>query len=89
MATLKPDDVCEVCQETRENHGDKHHKFGTLEPIQPGEPARQIPPTAAGKELSNDPVARLQLRMIEQLAKKGVFTGDDLMVIFGGTNGGH
>ena len=45
--TVSPDDVCLVCEETRENHGDKVHKFsrdGQLLPLDEGPVARQLAP---------------------------------------------
>lgn len=91
----KADDVCAVCDETRENHGDKQHEFsldGVLKPIKQGAPARSEPPrerTAAGVALGNDPVARLQVRLIERMVAKGLFDGEDLMYIFGNGNVSH
>lgn len=94
----KADDVCAVCEETRENHGDKNHEFsldGVLKPIKQGPPPRNEPPRERGAQpspaqvLGNDPVARLQLRMIERMVAKGIFDGEDLMYVFGNGNVSH
>jgi len=84
----KADDVCEVCCETRENHGDKQHEFsldGVLKTKKAPEPPRNQPPRERGAAgaLAQDPVARLQIRMIERLVAKGMLDGEDLMYIFG------
>lgn len=84
--TVSADDVCEVCGETRENHGDKKHKFsidGQLIPIEPGPKPSNTPPARA---VANDPVARLHLRLVERLVAKGIFDGTDLLYIFGGAD---
>lgn len=90
-----PDDICEICSTTRENHGDRQHKFsedGQLVPMPAGPPAKNEPPQLKGEppklsppgvELAKDPVARLQLRMVERLTAKGIFTADDLLYLFG------
>lgn len=91
-SSVSPDDECQVCMETRENHGDKNHKFsvdGILEPKEPAPKARQQPPAFKGQEsraqrLGGDPTAALSLRLIERLVSKGVFNGDDLVYLFGG-----
>lgn len=92
MADIKPDDICGVCNETRENHGDKQHKFsieGILEEKDPPAPPRQAPPRERGQSpeaaaLGRDPVAGLVLRLIETLVQKEVLKGDDLVKLFGG-----
>lgn len=90
---ISPDDVCEICGTTRENHGDKHHKFsedGQLLPLEKGSKPRQEIPKAK-EELSreaeiiaNDPVANLTLRFIERMIQRNQLDGEDLMYIFGG-----
>lgn len=70
------------------------HKFstdGSLEPLPKAAPARQAAPqerkhaslSVAEPELAKDPIARLQLRIIERLTTKGLLDGEDLMYIFG------
>lgn len=86
----KPDDVCEVCDETRENHGDKHHVFstdGVLTPIKPGPPARNTPPrerTDEVKRLGRDPEVGAMMRLIEVLIEKEVLSALDVLRVFGG-----
>lgn len=90
---LDPLEVCEVCGDIREEHGDKNHEFsqdGIIVPIKKGEPARQSPPRAKDDQLgvevdriSRDPVTAMSLRMIERLVAKNLLDGEDLMFIFG------
>lgn len=83
----KADDMCGVCGETRENHGDKNHEFnidGELKPLKKPEVGRQAAPTRRGDELAKDPVAQVMLRLIEVLGTKGVLSPYDNMYIFGG-----
>ncbi len=91
----KADDVCAVCDETRENHGDKQHEFsldGVLTPKKAGPPPRREPPQERGAQpspaqvLGNDPVARLQIRLIERMVAKGLLDGEDMLYIFGNGN---
>lgn len=90
--SISPDDQCGVCGTRREDHGDKQHQFNLediLVPIQPGPKPSNTPPRArsAGVEqspLEKDPVARLQIRMLERLTSKGLLDGSDLVYIFGG-----
>lgn len=91
---ISPDDLCGICELTRENHGDPQHKFsidGDLIPIEQGPPARQVPPKERGQTLSpqaeainRDPLTGLTIRLIEALTAKGLLTGEDLTKIFGG-----
>lgn len=92
----KANDICGVCAETRENHGDKQHEFsidGVLKKLSPAPQAKSTPPAERGsapaQQLSNDPIARLQVRLIERLVAKGILEGDDLIYIFGGGNVSH
>lgn len=81
------DDICGVCAETRENHGDKRHQFsidGVLIALKPAPMPKNLAPTPRGQVVGNDPVARMVLRMVERLIAKGVLEGDDLVHIFGG-----
>jgi len=85
---LSPDDMCGLCNTTRENHGDKNHVFdidGMLQPTNPPKSPSSIPPTPrSSNPLQHDPVARLNLRMVERMVAKGLFDGEDLLYIFGG-----
>jgi len=87
---VKADDRCGVCQETRENHGDKHHQFdieGMLKPLQKPEVGRQAAPSPRrADEMAKDPVAQVMLRLIEVLGNKGILTPYDNIYIFGGGN---
>lgn len=83
---VSQDDICEVCMETREFHGDKNHEFssdGVLtpkkkpEPPKPGPIPRTIP----------DPTQAALLRLVERLISKELIQGDDLVYIFGGISG--
>lgn len=77
----------------RDEHGDRNHQFnmdGDLIPFTPAPPAKNTPPKtreqAASEVLGADPVARMQLRMVERMVQKGLFTGEDLLYIFGGSD---
>lgn len=88
---LDPDEVCGVCNTTRENHGDKHHAFskdGELIPLKPGMPARRQPPAPRGSmpAVMEAQSTGLLLRLIERLAQKGLLDGPDLFMIFGGSD---
>lgn len=96
---LDPSEPCLVCFEARENHGDKNHQFsvdGQLIPLKKGDPPRQQPPRRrdesstpmgeAASEVAKDATAQMTLRLIEVLTKKGLLTGEDLFIIFGGQN---
>lgn len=98
---LNPDEECQVCGTTRENHGDKNHQFsidGQLIPLKQGKPPRQQPPqrrdeaptpmSQTAQELAKDATAQMAMRLIEVLTKKGLLTGEDLFVIFGGQQHG-
>lgn len=81
---LDPDEECGVCGTTREQHGDKNHKFsvdGVLEPLDPKPVPRALPPGVRG---GVDPSTRVVLRLVEVLIAKGVLDGQDLVHVFGG-----
>lgn len=88
----KAEDPCGVCEETRENHGDKNHEFninGQLIPKKAGPPPQTQAPqrrSAPGEQLSKDPVARLQIRLIERLVAKELIDSEDMLYIFGGSD---
>lgn len=93
-----PDDICQLCFTKRDEHGDRRHKFsdnGELEEADSTPPPSTRPKektplskkeAAKVEALSKDPVARLQLRLIEVLTKRGMLDGEELSFIFGGTN---
>lgn len=87
-----PDEVCLVCGETRENHGDKNHRFNAVDdqliPITPGPKRRQTPPTertALGNGASPDnPEARALATLVDILAQKDLLTTKEIIRIFSG-----
>jgi len=90
---ISPDDLCGVCDTTREMHGDKLHLFtldNQLIPTSPAPAPRQEAPKlrsetpSDAKTLSKDLNTQLSLRVIDTLTKKGIFNGEDLFYIFGG-----
>lgn len=90
MSNPLPDDVCQVCSETRENHGDKLHHFSTdgqLVSKTPPPAPKNTPPTPAGSALARDPLVGPLLRLVEQLVSKGILEPQDLVRIFGGGDG--
>lgn len=91
-SAIAASDECGVCGTTREDHGDKQHKFsmeGILTPLDPPPKPRQQPPVAKGEMspeaqvLSKDPTTQVMLRMVNRMVAKGLFDGADLMYIFG------
>lgn len=79
------EDVCGVCGETRENHGDMNHVFdveGQLKRKEAAGPPRQAPPEMAGTTAQMTQNAFL--RLIEVLVNKGLLDGEDLVRVFGG-----
>lgn len=87
-----PDERCGVCEETRENHGDKNHEFnaeGQLIPKKQGSPAQNTPPNPAVQKAERDPLLAPVLRLVQTLIAKGILEGDDLVHIFGGDIGNH
>lgn len=83
-----PDEVCGVCEETRENHGDKNHEFnaeGVLIPKKkapdkaPDAPKPPPPPsTQADVKHIQDSFATL----VEVLAEKEILSPHDIVRIF-------
>lgn len=83
--SLYPSDICAICGETRENHGDKRHVFsvdGELVDLPTPAKARQQSPE--GRALAKDPTANLMLRVVQKLIAKNILDGEDLVYIFGG-----
>lgn len=81
---IDPDEVCGVCGDTRENHGDRHHKFspnGDLVALPKAEPPRQRPP------VHRDDVA-IQAKsfatLIEVLVEKNLLDAKDVIRILMG-----
>jgi len=85
-----PDDLCGVCEITRENHGDSHHEFsleGVLIAKKPGPTPRQQPPgkmSPVAQQMSQDLGINMSLRLVSRLIGKGLLDGEDLLYIFGG-----
>lgn len=82
-----PDDLCGVCDITRENHGDMQHKFsidGILESLPTPSVPKGLPPQTKGSAPTESMQIALMLRTIERLTAKGIFNGEDLVYIFGG-----
>lgn len=91
---MNPDDICGVCNLTRDQHGDMQHEFsadGVLKKKTPPPVPNNVSPAIRG--MANDPTVRLVLRMVQRLTDKGLLEGDDLVYIFGGdyvyTEGEH
>lgn len=86
---LSPDDRCGVCDEIRENHGDKNHKFsieGELIPLKPGPDPRNQAPNPMVQQVVRDPLLGPLMRLVERLISANVLQEDDLKYIFGGGN---
>ena len=91
-----PDDICKVCNTTRENHGDLNHYFsndGSLIPRTPPGNAQKQPPKVkpehATKEellqyMSEDLQAKAVMRLTEVLLEKGLIDGKDTIYIYSG-----
>jgi hypothetical protein len=78
-----------VCFTTRENHGDKHHKFsvnGELIQRDPTPKRRQEPPREKG---SGDfaRIERTLLKLVSTLVEKKLIDATDLLYIFGANDG--
>lgn len=103
LAENGPDDLCGVCDTTRENHGDMNHVFsidGNLQTLPQRPHPRQQPPREKGEKthaslsaeasaISRDPVTSMSLRLIERLIAKNILNGEDLLIIFGGETHGN
>lgn len=90
--------VCGTARDMHGDKHHKFTLDDDLIPIEPGPPRRNEPPqrkdeqkkrgggsvlSAPAEELSRDPVANLQIRLIERMAAKGLLDGLDMMYIFG------
>lgn len=88
---VSPDDECQLCGETRENHGDSNHEFsvdGSLVPKKRPEPGKPAPqekdPNRPAKPSGVEELEKAFLRLNEVLLSKGVLDGRDLIQILGG-----
>lgn len=85
-----PDEECQLCGVTRENHGDSNHEFSTdgqLRPVKRGEPPRKEAPRERDPNHSPKGVEEMEkafLRLNEVLLEKGILDGRDLIKILGG-----
>jgi hypothetical protein len=79
-APLSPDEMCLVCETTRENHGDKNHVFNpvsdNLVPLKPGPPARREAPreraSLGAPQPGPSPEARAFATLVEILSEKTI-----------------
>lgn len=81
---MSPDDVCGVCGDTRENHGDKMHEFnihGDLVQKKPAELPRQSPPRERG-EVPPEVKSAAFACLVEVLSEKGLLDNHDIIRIF-------
>lgn len=82
---VSPDDVCQVCHDTRENHGDRMHQFsedGQLvvkEPPKP--PTVPAPKTRVEQQLDTQQLGDSFATLLEVLAEKGVLQAPDIIRI--------
>lgn len=98
--TNSPDDLCGVCQNRRDEHGDVNHKFsleGRLEKLEPAPPPReQAPvhrddpkmPMMPGGNINLAQAISMEhnfsLRLMETLVDKGLLDAKDVIHILGG-----
>lgn len=82
---VDPDERCQICQQTRVNHGDAHHKFSTdgqLTPLDPPPKPRAEPP------VHRDDVPAIQARsfavLMEILLEKNLLDAKDVIRVFTG-----
>lgn len=83
--STNPDEVCQVCRVTRENHGDKNHKFSTdgqLLPLDPPPKPRAEAPT------HRDDAQMLQAKsfatLLEVMVERGMIDARDVIRILTG-----
>lgn len=90
-----PDDICMVCGDTLENHGDRQHMFsrdGSLKPLNEAPKPRQEAPKERRASLPTTPQPpsftgadkghQLTLRLVTLLVKRNILDGADLMYLF-------
>lgn len=85
MSNISPDDLCQVCQTPRDQHGDKHHKFsvdGQLIQLDPPKPRQEAPRHRDEKPAA--PEAKAFATLIEVLAEKNILNTKDVIRIFSG-----
>lgn len=82
-----PEDQCEVCLVTRENHGDKNHKFsedGVLVPLEPAKPAENAPPARRGEKEERLPTPANFVALLDILISKDLLNAYEVAYILGG-----
>lgn len=84
---VEPDDLCMICNKTREMHGDMNHKFsedGQLIPIEKRPEPRVKPPRHRDDPLPPTEDARAIATLVEVLIEKDVLDAKDVLRIFKG-----
>lgn len=82
---METEDCCQLCNEPRSAHGDKHHEFSTDGQLKGPVRDKTKPPLerSADSPMINH-LSGLMLRTIERLTMLGVLQEADLAYIFGG-----
>lgn len=78
------DEQCQICGETRENHGDKMHKFSTdgqLVPLDPPKPPTTPPPKHRDDVVAEAIKAESFAMLLEVLAEKNILNEKDIIRI--------
>lgn len=79
-----PDDVCAVCNKTRENHGDAHHVFDMENefprPIPKPEPVKAAAPPP--RPMTEQIKAASFAALMEVLTEKGILDAKDVIKVF-------
>ena len=81
---MPDDEPCGICGVAREQHRGRRHLFspeGELRPVPPPEP--ESPKQAQSQRLIQNHLTALVLRLIQVLVQNGVFSGEDVLFIFG------
>lgn len=86
---VDPDEVCSICPNTRENHGDMNHEFNTegqlIQKKKAPEPRAKAPEHRDDpKPRDGDPNSRAIATMLEVLAEKGIFEPRDIIRVLQG-----
>ena len=82
---METEDCCQLCNEPRSAHGDKHHEFSTDGQLKGPIRDKTKPPLerTADSPMVNH-LSGLMLRTIERLTMLGLLHEADLLYIFGG-----
>jgi hypothetical protein len=90
---MSPDDRCLVCDTTRENHGDKRHKFNDVDdqlyPLDPPPKPRAEAPRERGETPAPAVVAEMIkaesfATLMEVLVEKEILDAKDVIRVFTG-----